>query len=129
LSPFSNVSPKKIICFGFSPCYWPFNSSLPLLTWPSWRSLGNSWVKCFGLLTGAISVSIGFFLIFHGWKIFISIKFIVLRAYLRYWALVAPIIIAKFLLDYHPYLLETINANNLIHSFSKPTWTCCGIFP
>ncbi len=42
---FFDVWPKKLICFVFSPCYWPFNTNLPLLTWPSWRSLGNSWVR------------------------------------------------------------------------------------
>jgi hypothetical protein len=44
-------------------------------------------------------------------------------------ALVAPIIIVKFLLNYHPFFLETISANNLIHSYSKLTWSWCEIFP
>jgi hypothetical protein len=37
---------------------------------------------------------------------------IALATYLRSWALVAPIIAIKFLLNHHPFLLEAIDVND-----------------
>jgi hypothetical protein len=50
--------------------------------------------------------------IFCGGINFISTKFIALVSYLGNWALVAPIITIKFLVDHCPFLLEAIGVNN-----------------
>jgi len=50
--------------------------------------------------------------IFQGGINFIFTKFIALVAYLGNWALVAPIIITRFLVDHCPFLLKAIGANN-----------------
>jgi hypothetical protein len=74
--------------------------------WKTFRPL------IFGLPTGPLVHQLIFFLIFHGAIDFISTKFIALATYLGNWALVAPIIIVRFLSYHHSFLLKKISANN-----------------
>jgi hypothetical protein len=74
---------------------------------PSCTFLGNSWAQVLGLLTTPLG-ALTSFLISHGGIGIIFTKFIMPMAYLRSWALVAPIIIIKLFLNYHLFLLDVI---------------------
>jgi hypothetical protein len=73
------------------------------------RLLGQCLLEC---LKAFLVCQYVVFPIFSGGVRLISSKVIALVAYLGSWALIAPVITSRFLLDFRPFLLEVIGVSN-----------------
>jgi hypothetical protein len=96
-------------------CFPP--STFSKLIYCFWLDLNGSFWETFGfgligMPWGPFSLSTNGFPHFNGGIRLISLEVIAPATYLRSWALVALVITSRFLLNFHPFLLEVIGVSN-----------------